>query len=140
MASKAIVKTQQDDDMFDSIFSMAMMMVFMMVLLPTLPVVQNINNYVRSQMYSGNTVSELVEATEAKQKKSYTPNLSWVYLTNLGVYNAIIAINEGTAGYESFEICPGETIAISRLGAMSRISTLSLSSPHNTVVRVIGEY
>ena len=131
---------RQDDGLADSVVTAAMMAAFVVAICGMMPVLMNVNSYVQSQRFSGTTVTNYFDATNTPQKKSYSPSLSYLYLTNVGDYVALVKLNEGS-GSEEFTIYPGEVITVNRLGASERVSSVTVSAPdHSSVVRLIGEY
>ena len=131
--------SRSGDSWVDGIMSAMMAAAFVVVILPMFPAFRNMDMYAQTQMYEGTTYSEIIDVTGIEEKKEFSPGLSWAHITNIGLHNAIVLIN-GDEDDLPFTIYPGELITVGRLGAMRRISSITLSSPHNTIVRLICEY
>jgi len=139
---KANQQLQQtaDDSWIDTVISAAMMAVFMMVLLPMLPVVRSAQSYYESQRYEGQTDTKTLSSVfEIQHIVLSTP---WIgaYFINDGPNEVEIRINGSDC--PPFVMYPGETVTINRAGARDRIYAIYYKCfrGKTSVVRIIGEY
>jgi len=139
---KEIVKQDSSDSMMDFMFQGLMMVVVLLVVIPLLPVAQSAKRYYDSMVYEGRTeppfMFNCVEQIQHLDIKN-----PWVtaYFTNMGEdYDALVSLNGPDNPANTFIVRPKEVIWINRLGAKERIYSIDYSSPHNTILRVLGEY
>jgi len=102
------------------------------------------SQYIQSRMYQGRTDPRVVDVTDELQILSPITNphyTAWVSaeFINDGPDPVYIAINYAD---ETFEVKRGETAAISRIGALERISNIYFicDTGKTASVRVIGEF
>lgn len=138
---KEIVKQDSFDSMMDFMFQGMMMVVIMLVVIPMLPVAQSAKRYYDSMVYEGRTEPPFMFdcVTDPQHVDIKTP---WVtaYFSNLGDYDALVSLNGPDDPSNTFTVRPNEVIWVNRLGAKERIYSIDYSSPHNTILRVLGEY
>lgn len=113
--------TQKDtfDESIDMVMQAMFMAMFMVVLLPRMPLAQSAQRYFDSQYYEGRVGSKVVNATDVVQ--SFVLPSPWVsaYFINDGPDYVMVRVND-EAG-DIIYIRPLETITVSRVGARDRI-------------------
>jgi len=139
---KELVETGPFDSMMDYMFQGMIMVVVLLVAIPMLPVAQSAKRYYDSMVYEGRTEPPFMfNCVEEIQHVDIDNPWVCAYFTNMGDdYDALVSLNGPDNPANSFTVRPNEVIWINRLGARERIYSIDYSSPHNTILRVLGEY
>lgn len=139
---KEIVRQDPFDSAMDYVFQGMMMLAVLLVAIPMLPVAQSAKRYYDSMVYEGRTEGPFMfNCVEEMQHLDISTPWVTAYFANMGNdYDALVSLNGPDNPDNNFVLRPNEVIWVNRLGAKERIYSIDYSSPHNTVLRVLGEY
>ena len=107
------------DETIDMIIQPMIMVIFMMMLIPMLPVVQSAQQYFRSQQYEGRSASRTLSADGVLRHIVLSDPWVGAFIVNDGPDAVYIMINSDEA--DPYIIQAGESRTISRVGAENRI-------------------
>ena len=140
---KALVKSEFDRDMDETVnMVMQVMMMAMMLffLIPMLPVAQAAQRYYDSQQFIGESESKILHATQYPQHIVIDHPWVGAYIVNNGPDIAYLKINSDAS--TQYPLGVYETLTFDRLGAQNRIYAIyyQCDGGKTAEIEVIGQY
>jgi len=128
------------DETINWVIQAMMMALFVIVLVPMLPIAKSAQQYLQSQQFVGETESRILRATQVPQH--IVLDHPWVsaYFVNNGPDTVYLKINSSDSS--PYPLGVYETLTINRLGAQNRIYAVyyQCDTGCTAEVEVIGEY